>query len=293
MIKIRLILAAIIVAFFSYGCTPIANNTRPDIVDAPEPAAEVTAEQESTEQPAQVETSNNQGNDSGDNEHWGYGDSNGPNEWGDLNSNYHLCKNGKQQSPIDITKTQKAKLSRIAFNYKTGPREIINNGHSVQVNMRKGNSILVSGKRYYLKQIHFHAPSEHLIDGKPADMVAHFVHKAGDGQIAVVAVMMNGCLENSTLGNLWKKLPTKAGGKRKFSKKLAKWIKVVKLIPKNRGYYTYRGSLTTPPCTEDVLWLVMKNAMPVSSGQLKAFTDLYPNNARPVQELNYRVIKSR
>jgi len=217
---------------------------------------------------------------------WDYAN---PNEWGSLSENYHLCKNGKRQSPIDITETKRARLGRISFNYRTGPKEIINNGHTIQVNMRKGNYISVSGKRYDLLQFHFHSPSEHTIDGKPTDLVAHFVHMAADGELGVVGVLFKACQENSTISQIWHKMPHKTGQKNKLSRK----IKVLNMFPKNRDYYSYSGSLTTPPCSEGVNWMVLKNTVPVSDSQVKTFTDIIARNVRPVQEKHHRVVKTR
>lgn len=292
--KLKHILIAAIIAFISYGCTPIGGDVIPDISHASEPAAEMAPEPEVESRPVEhVESKQPAHMSSGNGQHWGYAGDEGPENWGELSPDYHLCKNGKRQSPIDISETKKTNLARIVFNYKSGPKEIVNNGHTIQINMQKGSSISLSGKRYSLMQIHFHSPSEHTIDGKPADMVAHFVHRARDGQYAVVAVLMTGCIENKTLSQLWRKMPSKTGSKKKITRKSAKWIKVIKLIPKNRDYYSYTGSLTTPPCSEEVAWLVLKNTMPVSSAQVKAFTDVYSNNVRPVQEKNYRVVKSK
>ena len=218
--------------------------------------------------------------------HWNYDK---PAEWGELDAQYHLCKDGKRQSPIDITDTSYANLGSISFNYRSGPKEIINNGHTIQVNMHTGSFILVSGKRYELLQFHFHAPSEHTINGKPADMVAHFVHQARDGQLGVVAVLMERCKQNSLIEQLWKKLPRRNGDKNTLSKK----INVKDLIPDNRDYYNYSGSLTTPPCSEGVNWMVLKRPVEVSADQIKTFTDLFPNSVRPVQERYHRPIRSR
>jgi len=218
--------------------------------------------------------------------HWDYEN---PADWADLGSDYHLCKSGTRQSPIDITATKRANLGSIVFNYKAGPEEIINNGHTIQVNMRKGSYITVSGKRYNLLQFHFHSPSEHTIDGKPADLVAHFVHQARDGELGVVGVLFKACQENNTISKLWHKMPAGVGKKKKLSRK----INVLNMFPKNRGYYNYSGSLTTPPCSEGVNWMVLKNTVPVSDAQVKAFVDIFPRSVRPVQEKYHRIVKTR
>lgn len=153
--------------------------------------------------------------------------------------------------------------------------------------MNNGSTITVDGKTYNLLQFHFHSPSEHTVDGKPADMVAHFVHQAKDGQLGVVAVSMNKGKANKTLASLWKHMPAKPGEKKKLSGK----ININGLMPGNKAYYNYSGSLTTPPCSEGVNWIVLKNSVEVSTDQVAALTRLFPLSVRPVQPLNDRVIK--
>lgn len=218
--------------------------------------------------------------------HWTYED---PAKWGDIDSTYHLCKDGKRQSPIDINDSSYANLGDIHFKYRSGPKEILNNGHTIQVNMHSGSYITVSGKRYDLLQFHFHSPSEHTINGKPAPMVMHFVHQASDDQLAVIAVLMERCKENSTIDQLWQRLPAKLGQKIKLSQR----IKIHTLIPANRNYYNYSGSLTTPPCSEGVNWMVLKRSVEVSASQIEAFTSLFPKSTRPLQQRYHRPIRSR
>ena len=224
---------------------------------------------------------------SGGKAHWTYAGQEGPEHWGDLSPDYVLCKDGKQQSPVDITAAQAAKLEKIKFRYKASAKEIINNGHSIQVNMNKGSRITVDGKSYSLLQFHFHSPSEHTFDGKPADMVAHFVHQAKDGQLGVIAVSMEKGKANKTLASLWKYLPAHAGDHRKLSGKL----NINGLMPRNKAYYHYSGSLTTPPCSEGVNWMVLKYPIEISADQVAAFRKLFPISVRPVQPLHDRVIK--
>jgi len=217
---------------------------------------------------------------------WNYDD---PSEWSEIDPAFTLCRAGKRQSPIDIKETSFANLGRIQFKYRAGAREIVNNGHTIQVNMRHGNYIKVSGKRYDLKQFHFHAPSEHTVNGKASDMVAHFVHQASDGEVAVVAMVMESCKYNPTLDKFWIRMPKKAGQKRRLSRR----IKVQSLIPRKQDYYFYTGSLTTPPCTEGVKWMVLKRPVEVSADQIKQFTDLFPKSVRPVQPDYLRPVLSK
>ena len=203
-----------------------------------------------------------------------------------------MCKEGQKQSPIDISVTRQTKLSRINFSYMAEPKEILNNGHTVQVNMEKGSSVTVAGKKYKLLQFHFHAPSEHTINGKPADMVAHFVHQAKDGQLGVVGVLFKiapgKSSANATLAKLWEYMPKYAGDK----KAIASGITVAKLLPSKANYYHYSGSLTTPPCSENVNWMVLQNTVSVSAAQVAAFSEVIHRNVRPVQSQHGRVIES-
>lgn len=224
--------------------------------------------------------------------HWSYDGHEGPEHWGDLNHDFVMCKEGKKQSPIDISHPMQSNLSRINFTYIAEPKEILNNGHTIQVNMKKGSSITVAGKKYNLLQFHFHAPSEHTINGKPADMVAHFVHQAKDGQLGVVAVLFtikNGhSVANDTLSKLWNYMPKHPGDK----KAIASGIIIAKLLPSKTNYYHYSGSLTTPPCSENVNWMVLKNTVSIAKGQLEAFTQIIQKNVRPVQAAHDRLIES-
>lgn len=221
--------------------------------------------------------------------HWAYEGQEGPEHWGDLNHDYALCKDGQKQSPIDISDAKSATLNRINFSYLAEPKEILNNGHTIQVNMKKGSSITVDGKKYNLLQFHFHAPSEHTINGKPADMVAHFVHQASDKQLGVVGVLFNKKLgvSNKTLAKLWEYMPKKAGDK----KTIGGGVIVAKLLPSKTHYYRYSGSLTTPPCSENVNWMVLKTSVSISAAQADAFSQVIHRNVRPVQLHHGRIIE--
>ncbi len=219
--------------------------------------------------------------------HWGYGDKTGPAHWGDMKHEFSTCKTGKHQSPININSAHAANLPAISFSYRATPLDVVNNGHTIQVNYAPGSYITVSGKRYELLQFHFHSPSEHKIDGKPADMVAHLVHKAADGQLAVVSVLINKGVNNPLIEKIWKHMPTHKG---EYSKAAIK-INASDLLPTDRAYYQYSGSLTTPPCSEGVNWMVLKNRVEVSSAQIRAFTHIFHKSTRPIQALNGRQIE--
>ena len=219
--------------------------------------------------------------------HWGYTGHTGPSQWGDLNPAYGLCATGKNQSPIDVSGSVEAKLAPIEFEYKGNGKEIINNGHTIQVNFSAGNRIRVDGAVFELKQFHFHAPSENHIQGKSFPLEAHFVHADKDGNLAVVAVMFELGESNAALAKAWAQMPIHAGDVHALKAQLS----ANELLPKGRDYYRFNGSLTTPPCSEGVRWLVMKDSIKLSQGQLQTFTEVVhgPNN-RPIQARNARMV---
>jgi carbonic anhydrase len=208
--------------------------------------------------------------------------------WGELKPEFAACGEGKRQSPIDIRDGARLDLEPIKFDYKPSTLRIIDNGHTVQVNYAEGSSITVSGVRYDLKQFHFHNPSEERVEGKIYDMIAHVVHLSADGRLAVVAVLMEAGLPNPFIASLWPHLPLESGREISLPEVV---VDINNLLPESRNYYAYMGSLTTPPCTEGVLWLVMKNPVSVASEQVGIFGKTYSMNARPVQPANGRLIK--
>jgi carbonic anhydrase len=229
--------------------------------------------------------------DHGAGHHWGYKGEAGPGHWAAMDKENATCGIGKTQSPIDIkSKSAKAgELPAIAFDYRASPLRIIDNGHTVQVNYAPGSSITVDGARYDLVQFHFHKPSEEKVDGKSFDMVAHLVHKDAQGRLAVVAVPLMRGKENAAIATLWKNLPHE---KEHEAANDAVSINAADLLPAQRGYYSFQGSLTTPPCSEGVQWFVLKQPTSISGQEIAAFGKLYPMNARPVQALNGREIKA-
>ena len=217
---------------------------------------------------------------------WEYSGEAGPENWAKLSPEYGACA-GKNQSPINLSGLIDAKLKPIAFSYKAGTTEILNNGHTVQVNAAEGSSITVDGIQFDLKQFHFHAPSENLINGKSYPLEAHLVHADKDGNLAVVAVMFNAGTASAALEKAWAQMPKNSGDKVDLSAKLSP----LDLLPKNRDYYRFNGSLTTPPCSEGVRWLVMKHPASASKEQIETFAHVmhHPNN-RPVQAVNARPV---
>ncbi len=219
--------------------------------------------------------------------HWQYGGATGPQSWGQLKPEFQSCKLGKRQSPIDIRDGIKVQLEPIQFEYRTSAFRVIDNGHTVQVNLDPGNFITVTGRRYELLQFHFHRPSEERINGRQFDLVAHLVHKDAEGRLAVVAVLMDQGKDNPMVQLVWNSLPLEKG----IEQASPVLMDMNLMLPETRLYYTYMGSLTTPPCSEGVLWMVMKQPASLSRDQLAIFSRLYSNNARPVQPMGDRLIK--
>jgi len=218
---------------------------------------------------------------------WDYSGSGGPEAWGKMKPEFATCASGARQSPIDIRDGIKVDLDPVQFDYKPSGFRVIDNGHTVQVNVDPGNSIEVMGRRYELVQFHFHRPSEERIDGRQFDMVAHLVHKDLDGRLAVVAVLLDRGSAQPLVQRVWSNLPLEKG------EELAarSTINLNDLLPAERRYFTYMGSMTTPPCSEGVLWMVMKQPVQVSGEQIDIFARLYPMNARPIQSAAGRLIK--
>jgi carbonic anhydrase len=219
---------------------------------------------------------------------WTYEGAEGPEHWGDLKTEYAVCKTGKEQSPIDIPDVTATKLPAIHFEYKSTPLRIINNGHTIQVNVAPGSFITVGGERYELKQFHFHHPSEERIEGESYDMVIHLVHANSQGRLAVVGVLMKKGNANGALAEIWRRMPRTEGKEREIA---GVQFNPADLLPHTTTYYTYAGSLTTPPCTEGVKWFVLKTPVEISVEQIDTFARIYPDNARPIQPINGRVVK--
>jgi carbonic anhydrase len=222
---------------------------------------------------------------------WSYSGARGPEHWGDLDPDYAACKTGREQSPIDIETASKAALPALRLAYRPGPLTIINNGYTaVRVDYPPGNGnfLIVGGKRYELTQFHFHRPSEEEIHGKRYDMVLHLMHQAEDGKVAGVAILLKAGKPNATIARLWDHMPKIAG---KDTLIQGAVIDPAGLIPADTAYYTYKGSVTAPPCTEDVTWFVLKTPIEVSAGEIASFARLYPHDVRPLQPLSGRIVQ--
>lgn len=218
---------------------------------------------------------------------WHYEGEFGPENWGKINPAWAQCGSGKRQSPIDIRDGMKVNLDEIDFDYRPATFSEIDNGHTVQVNVAAGSFIQVGVERFELVQFHFHRPSEEKINGKGTEMVIHLVHRGARGKLAIVAVLLERGKGNEAIQTVWNNIPLEKGqlGSPGID------LDPLELLPNRREYYTYMGSMTEPPCTENVLWMVMKQPMTASPAQMALFSRLYPLNARPLQESEGRMVK--
>ena len=220
--------------------------------------------------------------------HWEYDGEHGPAHWGGMDPGFKACGIGKRQSPINIETrdAEKGGIKPILFSYLPGPAEIVNNGHTIQVNLPASGTARFDGMEYKLVQFHFHTPSEEKIDSMASHMVAHMVHKVGDNKLAVVGVLFKLGKENAALKPVFDNLPQLEGQTRPLNV-----FNPADILPVSPTYFGFTGSLTTPPCSEEVKWHVMKEQIEISYAQLAAFKKLYKMNARPVQPLNGRRVQ--
>lgn len=222
--------------------------------------------------------------------HWSYAGPAGPQTWGGLQPNFSLCAKGQRQSPIDIQGGLTIELEPVRFNYSASRFAVVDNGHTVQANLNAGNFIELGGKRFELKQFHFHRPSEERIDGRQFEMSVHLVHKDEQGNLAVVGLLLDRGAPHAAVQKVWNNLPLE-----KQEELPARTpLELNDLLPADRSYYTYMGSLTTPPCSEGVRWIVMRHPVSVSQEQIDLFARLYPMNARPIQQVaGRRILQSQ
>jgi carbonic anhydrase len=219
--------------------------------------------------------------------HWNYDGAEGPEHWGELSEKYTMCKQGKNQSPINLTDLTEAEMEPLKLQYRALSQDFINNGHTIQVNFGEGSILTIDNKEFELKQFHFHTPSENQIDGKNYPMEAHLVHANKDGSLAVISVMFKEGKSNPYFQKLVEKLPKKAEDNNDMKEEK---LNAYDMLPKNKDYYRFNGSLTTPPCSEGVRWVVMKTPVEMSKEELESFSKILKNNNRPVQPTNARKI---
>jgi len=218
---------------------------------------------------------------------WSYSGSESPAHWGELNPEFAACKTGHRQSPINIVGARSADLPSIQFEYKPGPLRIIKNGHTIEIDYAPGSFIKIGDKRYELKQFHFHHPSEETVNGRRFPVELHLVHSDADGHLAVVSVLLEKGSANPLVETLWGLVPKTAGPEMIHANVQ---INAADLLPINRNYFTFAGSLTTPPCTEGVSWFVLQTPVTISNRQVATFAEIYPYDERPTQSLNGRAV---
>lgn len=222
---------------------------------------------------------------------WDYTGKTGPVNWGKLDPAYKACSDGHQQSPIDIRGARLNKaLAPLEFHYMSGSVTLENNGRTIIAQVKPGSYLIAGGVRYELQHFLFHHPSEDAVKGKLTDMDVHLVHKSADGKLAVVAIrfVMDRSEPNAVLAALWPHLPATAG----TTEKVAEFVNPGGFLPADRGYWTYTGSLTAPPCTEGVQWFVLQEPLSMSLGQLHQIQSIFKVNSRPLQDKNGRRIEA-
>ena len=217
---------------------------------------------------------------------WEYGGESNPTHWHELAPEFETCKLGRAQSPINIDSYQEGEPAKIEFNYQPATAEVIDDGHTIQVNYEPGSTVKIDNEVYELKQLHFHTPSEHRIDDEASAMGVHFVHQNEAGELAVVGVMMNSGAENPVIASIWDAIPDR---NKQQSGEVA--LNAANLLPGDKTYWSYSGSLTTPPCSEGVSWNVLSEPIELSPEQIATFESIYSYNARPIEPLDGRAVE--
>jgi carbonic anhydrase len=220
---------------------------------------------------------------------WSYEGHTGPAHWGDLDPSYVLAKTGRSQSPVDIvtSKVARQEAMPLAASYQDTSLEVLNNGHTIEDDYHGGGTLTHGGRTFRLAQFHFHSPSEHTLDGRHAPMEVHLVHKDADGKLAVIGILIEEGREHPELAKLWPHLPATAG-RTEAVEGVA--VNASRLLPASLASYRYSGSLTTPPCSEDVAWFVLEQPIEASAEQIATFREVIHDNNRPTQPLNGRTI---
>jgi len=221
--------------------------------------------------------------------HWTYEGEEGPENWGKISAEFRMCSEGLNQSPVNLVADVHAGLPRLEFEYYSSPVNEINNGHTIQQNVKPGSYLRIPSTNtgYELKQFHFHSPSEHTVDGKSFAMEIHFVHADEQGALAVVGVLIEEGKDHPVLKKLWSFMPEHPGE----TNEQPIGIEDTALLPPTRDYFAYGGSLTTPPCSEGVKWIVLKTPVEASAEQIAIFKKRVGQATnRPIQPNNARLI---
>lgn len=231
--------------------------------------------------------------------HWGYVGEGGPEYWPRLSPAYAACGQGGGQSPVDIIQNASDSSGAWRIDYRSTSLKIahhehvtniVDNGHTIQVTVDEGSKLTTDRGTYTLKQFHFHTPSEHAIDGSRFPMEVHFVHQDAEGRFAVVAALYQLGPENENLAKIIPHLPKVKGGSASLADVR---LELAFHLPATNASYSYMGSLTTPPCSENVEWLVFRDPISASAAQLETFARVLGPTSRPLQPLNGRTIGVR
>ena len=221
-----------------------------------------------------------------DSVHWAYKGQHGPEHWGELSPDFIQCKVGMNQSPIDIVDTIEADLPPIVLDYTSNTTELVNNGHTAQINVEPGNFLRVEGEEFELLQFHVHVPSEHRVNGELSMLEVHYVHRNAEGQLAVIAALHKEGEDDSKLAPYIDVIPSEVGASVPFVSSLGEFP----IVTWDKDYYRYNGSLTTPPCSEGVRWYVLKVQRPISRERRDIFNRLIGDDARGPQKINARPV---
>jgi carbonic anhydrase len=229
--------------------------------------------------------------------HWGYESGNGPASWGQLNRDWLLCAEGKAQSPVDLTGAEQQKFDEMKLElpttylkivHQTHVLEAIDNGHTIQINYDRGETFTIGNESYKLRQYHFHSPSEHTVNGRHFPMEMHLVHLSKDKKLAVIGVFIEEGRHNEAFDAIWSNLPQQTGQEVHLENVQ---VDIDDMLPGNKATYRYSGSLTTPPCSEDVRWFVYVDPIELSRDQIKVVQKIFHGNNRPTQPLNDRTLR--
>ncbi len=219
---------------------------------------------------------------------WSYEGNSGPEYWGDLDPAYIACMEGNAQSPIAIDRTVKSIKDNLQIHYAVSSGIVRDNGHTWEVVCEPGNYLKINGQRYGLRQLHFHSPGEHWIAGRPADMELHLVHINAAGAVVVLGILLDIGDENPFIDQVWQKVPSDEGDD--YVEDIYD-LQLPALVEPTAAYYTYNGSLTTPPCSEGVNWIILIKPQTIAYDQVRFFGNIFPNNNRPLQKLNGRTVR--
>lgn len=282
------LIAVSLVSIWLFSCTSSDKKSNLPPAQSVQPEAQLSdSDENAIETPDQAQENEETSTHHHHPQVWGYSGVIAPEMWHKLDPSFATCGSGKKQSPIDLIWAQPKSGGEIKLMYKEGPISLIDNGHTLQVNFPQGNMAQIHGKTYELKHIDFHSSSEHTLSGNSLPMEAHFVHQDKDGNTAIIGVILIQGAENQMISHLWNQWPTK-----KFEEANGGSLEIRpdELIPTIRTHYAYQGSLTTPPCTEGVQWIVLNTPVELSKDQILRFRQSYSSNNRPVQKTNGRKV---